>query len=116
VFRIHEDVLDFAMKGFFLTDPKCVEFLMSIANSCFQFLQELRKWRVTVNRSGISQEAKIRHGKPMITFFNVFEQKVQGFIQNLNALSNREADPMYTEFVTWINVNGAYGHVGDVEF
>lgn len=116
VFRIHEDTLDFAVKGFFLTDAKCVEFLTFIARSCSQFLQELKKWRVTMNRRRISREAKIRQGKPMITFFDVFEQKVQGFTQNLIALSNREADPMDIDFVSWINVNEAYAHLADLDF
>lgn len=110
VFQCHEDALDAAMKGFFLTDPKCFELLTAIANAISQFIDELKKWRVTVSGGGISMAAKLRHGKPMIKFFNVFEEKVQHLIQQLIAMANREANRLYTDFVQWININDAYFH------
>jgi hypothetical protein len=110
IFRIHEDALDSAMKGFFLTDPKCFDLLISIAQACTQFVVEFKKWRITVNHEGISREAKLRHGKPMKMFFDVFEKKVQQLIQILIALANREANQMYTDFVRWINLNDVYVH------
>ena len=110
VFQLHESALDSAMKGFFLTDPKCFELLTAIANAISQFIDEMKKWRVTVSSSGISMAAKLRHGKPMIKFFNVFEEKVQHLIQQLIAMANREANRLYTDFVQWININDAYFH------
>jgi hypothetical protein len=110
IFRIHEEALDTAMKGFFLTDPKCFDLLISISQACNQFVVELKKWRTTVNHEGVSHEAKLRHGKPMKMFFDVFEKKVQQLIQLLMALANREANQVYTDFVKWININEIYLH------
>jgi isocitrate dehydrogenase len=110
VFQIHEEALDSAMKGFFLLDAKSFDLLNAIANACAQFAVELKKWRKTVDHKGITPELKIRHGKPMKTFYEVFEKKVEQLIQNLLALSNREANQIYASFVRWININDAYGH------
>jgi gamma-tubulin complex component 2 len=108
LFQVHEDALDSAMKGFFLTDAKSFDLLNSIALACTQFTIELKKWKKTVNHKGITPELKIRHGKPMKTFYEVFEKKVQQLIQNLIALSNRETNQMYSSFLKWININDAY--------
>jgi hypothetical protein len=82
--------------------------LNSIANACAQFTIELKKWKKTVENKGVTPELKIRHGKSMKTFYDVFEKKVQQSIQNLISLSNREANQMYESFVRWININDTY--------
>jgi hypothetical protein len=113
VFRIHEDALDSAMKGFFLTDAKCFEFLNSISMACNQFVKEFKKWKQTISSKGTTPDAKLRLGAPMKKFYDVFEKKVQQLIQNLVALANREANQIYTNFVRWININDAYVHYVD---
>jgi hypothetical protein len=104
VFQLHEDSLDAGMKDFFLTDAK------SIADACRQFTIELNKWKKAVDRPGVTPELKMRHEKPMRTFSEAFEKKIQQLIQTLITLANREVNQMYADFVPWININNVYVH------
>lgn len=108
VFQHHEEALDITLRGFFLTDAKSFELLTAIAHSISQFIEELKKWRITVSAAGTTMTAKIRHGKPMTMFFNIFEKKVQNLIQQLISVAHKDSNRLCTDFVQWININDAY--------
>lgn len=103
LFKVHEQSLDDALKGCFISDQKIFERVNLIKSALQQLVREIKKWqKSTVNSS--AEEQEMLASSPY-KYFRIFMDRVKGLAQNLSLLASKEGNELYALFLEMVGTD-----------
>lgn len=106
LFKCHDEYINIAFKGLFLTEPRLFNLISCILFYGFQYTKEIKKWVRSTSNRVTTITTKKQLARPIFQIFEAFKKKVRTLITKLVELG--KTDELYSDFIYWINVNDFY--------
>lgn len=106
LFKKHDECINIAFKGLFLTEPRLFNLISCILFYGFQYVKEIKKWIRSISNKVTTITTKKQLARPIFQIFEAFKKKVRSLITKLVELG--KSDELYSDFIYWVNVNDFY--------
>lgn len=108
LFKAHDDALDEALNGLFISSKESFYKLISIAQNTFNFVSQYKKYAISVSNSTVTKVHKKTLVSPVENCYQKFHANVANLVQELANKSTITGSALFADFVRLVNVNHDY--------
>ncbi|EAY13457.1 Spc97 / Spc98 family protein [Trichomonas vaginalis G3] len=108
LFKAHDEALDEALNGLFISSKETMHKLITIAQNSFNFVSQYKKYAISVSKAAVTDNQKRSLISPVKNCYDKFHSNVASIVQELAAKSTITGNTLFSDFVRLVNVNHDY--------